>query len=161
MKEKKNSNKNIAKIIFHDTNKIRNKKRIQLLRYDRGLSYLCRRHSRRMARRDRIWHGNNVHLAGGFIDKEKGSLLHRFILWLFGPGYRGFSGENCAMMYRGRVKGFKKKIVTDKDIALALQKSWMNSPSHRANMLNSNFRKMGVGIYRKKNRFYATTLFYG
>ena len=157
----KNINKNISKIIFHNTNSIRRKHKLTTLKYDRGLSYLCRKHSRRMAKSGKIWHGNNVHIAEGFINKEKGPLWRRFILWIIGHGYRGTSGENCAMMYRGRVKGFKKKIVTDKDIALAFNKSWMNSSGHRANILNYEFKKMGVGIYRRKNQFYATTLFYG
>ena len=29
--------------------------------------------------------------------------------------------------------------------------SWMNSPGHRANILNSNFTEIGVGIFRNKN----------
>jgi uncharacterized protein YkwD len=160
---KKNNSKNIAKIIFKNTNSIRRKKKLPYFKYDRGLSYLCRKHSRKMAKKGKIWHGNNVHIAKGFIDtdKRKRSICNRFLYWLLGPGYRGISGENCAIMYKGRVKGFNRKITTDKDIAFALNKIWMNSPGHRANILNRDFKKIGVGIHRRKNQFYATTLFYG
>jgi accessory gene regulator protein AgrB len=73
----------------------------------------------------------------------------------------GISGENCAMIFKGRVKGFKKKILTDGDIAMALQKMWLKSLGHRNNILNSDFQKIGVSIYRRGNQFFATTLFYG
>lgn len=36
---------------------------------------------------------------------------------------------------------------------------WMNSPGHRANILNANFTEMGVGIYRGNNCLYWVQLF--
>ena len=36
-----------------------------------GLSYLCKKHSRQMARRGKIWHGKNVFKAGKFVKKNK------------------------------------------------------------------------------------------
>ena len=158
---KKNNNRNISKIIFHNTNTIRKKHRYNQLRYDKELSYLCRKHSKKMAKKEKIWHGKNVFLAKSFIDEGKKSLLTRFFLWVIGSGYSGISGENCAMMYKGNVKGFKHSISTDKDIALAFNHIWMNSPGHKANILDKEFKKIGVGIYRRSINFYATTLFYG
>ena len=35
--------------------------------------------------------------------------------------------------------------------------AWMNSKTHRENILNSNFREIGIGIYRKGNNSYAYT----
>ena len=73
----------------------------------------------------------------------------------------GTSGENCAMMPKGHVRGHKKIISSDKDIALALHKNWMRSSGHRANILNRTFKRIGIGIWRKGNKFYATQVFYG
>ena len=108
-----------------------------------------------MAKAKKIWHGKGVHLA-------KNSLIHNslwhFIKSLF---YKGYSGENVGLMFKGRVKGFKHKIKTSKDIALAQYKSWMKSPGHKANILNSNFSLIGVGVAKNKNGYYSTQLFFG
>ncbi|MBL4932472.1 CAP domain-containing protein [Clostridium paridis] len=37
---------------------------------------------------------------------------------------------------------------------------WMNSPGHRANILNSAFKEIGIGIYYSNGRYYATQMFY-
>ena len=158
----KNNPRNISKIIFHNTNNIRKKHGCITFRYDKGLSYLCRKHSKKMAKKERIWHGNNIFLTKDYITDDKISLLDHFLLWLFGGEFAGISGENCAMMSKGNVKkGFTHRISTDKDIAIALNQSWMNSPGHKANILNKEFKKIGTGVYRRKNNFYATALFYG
>lgn len=36
---------------------------------------------------------------------------------------------------------------------------WMNSPGHRANILNSSFGKIGIGVYQSKGVIYWTQLF--
>ncbi len=39
---------------------------------------------------------------------------------------------------------------------------WMNSPGHRANILNGNFKQTGIGVYRdSKGIYYWTQLFIG
>lgn len=38
--------------------------------------------------------------------------------------------------------------------------NWMNSPGHRANILSSNFKSIGVGVYNSGNRVYATQEFF-
>ncbi len=48
-----------------------------------------------------------------------------------GVSYRG-AGENIAMGQRS---------------AQSVMEAWMNSEGHRANILNSNFKKIGVGFY--------------
>lgn len=40
----------------------------------------------------------------------------------------------------------------------AVMKSWMNSPGHRANILNANYNQIGVGA-AKSNRIYWTQMF--
>jgi len=36
---------------------------------------------------------------------------------------------------------------------------WMNSPGHRANILSSNFGKVGIGVYQSNGVYYWTQLF--
>lgn len=61
----------------------------------------------------------------------------------FGIKY-GQAGENIA-------KGYN-----DAD---SVVKGWMNSPGHRANILNSNFKKIGVGYINKNGTTYWTQMF--
>lgn len=60
-----------------------------------------------------------------------------------GITYRGY-GENIAWG-----QSTPEEVVT----------AWMNSQGHRANILNKNFTKIGVGYYVKNNTAYWTQLF--
>lgn len=152
----RNSCRHIEKLIFRYVNRSRTKRKISRLKFDSGLRFLARRHSKKMSKRGRIWHGGNVHKAHkhikrGFIEELLGFFL----------GGRGMSGENVAMMYKGRVRGRRGKVSSDKDIARSLHHIWMRSHGHKSNILNSNFTRLGVGLKRRGKRFYATQLFYG
>ena len=61
----------------------------------------------------------------------------------FGVNYR-YAGENIAMGYR---------------TAKSVVEGWMSSPGHRANILNANFTKIGVGYVADGN--YYTQMFIG
>lgn len=54
-------------------------------------------------------------------------------------------------------------LMADKEIATAenMMNSWMNSESHRANILLEDFTEMAVGIYEKDDIVYATQIFLG
>lgn len=52
-----------------------------------------------------------------------------------------------------------ENIAKGQKTAQAVMNSWMNSQGHRANILNKNFTKMGVGMYEKNNSIYWTQLF--
>ncbi len=42
----------------------------------------------------------------------------------------------------------------------AVVEGWMNSPGHRANIMNANFHKIGIGVYKdSKGTVYCTQLF--
>lgn len=43
----------------------------------------------------------------------------------------------------------------------AVVNAWMNSPGHRANILNSKFTMIGVGCYKSGNAYYWTQIFAG
>jgi uncharacterized protein YkwD len=42
-----------------------------------------------------------------------------------------------------------------------LQRMFMNSPSHRANILNRRFRHVAVGTVRRDGTLWVTVFFYG
>ena len=54
-------------------------------------------------------------------------------------------------------------IKADKEIATAqnLMNSWMNSKSHRDNILLKDFTEMAIGVYEKDEIVYATQIFLG
>lgn len=54
------------------------------------------------------------------------------------------AGENIALGYPS---------------AEAVTEGWMNSPGHRANILNGDFNSVGVGVYEHGGRLYWTQLF--
>lgn len=147
--------KKVEALIYKLVNSSRKKHKLSSFKRNKGLDIVARKHSFKMARVHKIWHGDGVYLAksnikyNGFFD---------FILSLFS---NGTSGENVALMPLGNVIGIKGKIRTSKDVAFHLHNSWMKSPGHRQNILNSNFDKIGIGVCYKNHKFYATELFYG
>lgn len=43
----------------------------------------------------------------------------------------------------------------------AVMNGWMNSPGHRANILKSNFKEIGIGAYYQNGKYYWVQLFIG
>ncbi len=125
-----------------------------------------------MAKQKHMHHGENVFIAREYINEQsspkKMSFFERIIFALARllsftdiTKYQGISGENVAIMFKGKVIGFRREIISDKDIAKALHIVWMKSPGHRANILNYNFKLLGIGIKRRGKAFYATEVFFG
>ena len=52
-----------------------------------------------------------------------------------------------------------ENIAKGQKTARAVMNSWMNSSGHRANILNRNFKELGVGYYKKDGATYWTQLF--
>ena len=52
-----------------------------------------------------------------------------------------------------------ENIAKGQTTAQSVMKSWMNSPGHRANILSSNFGKIGVGYVNKNGTTYWTQMF--
>jgi uncharacterized protein YkwD len=42
-----------------------------------------------------------------------------------------------------------------------IARMWMRSAPHRANVLNSHYRRSGVGVVRSGGRYWVTMMFYG
>lgn len=69
--------------------------------------------------------------------------------WIKEAGYRfKYAGENLAVLF---------------DSANDIEKAWLNSPSHRENILNSKFTEIGVGIatgtYKGVETHYVVEIF--
>ena len=45
-------------------------------------------------------------------------------------------------------------------LAQQFMSNWMNSSGHRANILSNNFSSIGIGVYRYRDKVYATQEFY-
>ena len=126
----------VEKYNFEELNNERQKHGLNQLIFDNSYADLSRNHSRTMSNSAKIFHGDNVNRTHG-----------------------SFSGENCALMFRGRIRGFKHEIKTERDVARALHRQWMNSSGHRENILNSGYNYVGIGVHTKGHSYYATQLF--
>jgi uncharacterized protein YkwD len=95
------------------------------LRLNKRLSRAARRHARDMARRNYFSHDT---LGGGsFLDRiRRTGYLRGAHSWIV--------GENLAW----GSKGYSRPQV--------IMRMWMNSPGHRANILNASFREIGIGL---------------
>jgi uncharacterized protein YkwD len=104
---------------------------LRKLRLNGRLSKAAARHARDMARRHYFSH---VSLSGAsFLQRIKRTgYLRRARSWS--------AGENIAWGSGG--------FATPRSIVQA----WMNSPGHRANILNGRFREIGLGVARRAPR---------
>jgi uncharacterized protein YkwD len=98
---------------------------LRALKLNKQLSTAARRHARDMVRRDYFGHDS---LGGGtFVDRILRSGYLR--------GTRSWTvGENIAWG------------TYDHSVPRVITRMWMGSPGHRANILNSSFRDVGIGV---------------
>jgi uncharacterized protein YkwD len=103
----------------------RERRGLRPLRLNRRLAKAARRHSRAMARRHFFSHDS---LNGAsFLDRiRRTGYLHGARSWTVGENIAWGSGS----------------LATPRSIGRA----WMHSPGHRANILSSAFRSIGIGI---------------
>ncbi len=69
------------------------------------------------------------------------------------------SGAKCFTVIKYDYSWAGENIAMGFDTAEDVMTGWMNSPGHRANILNANFSEMGVGIFRGNNCVYWVQLF--
>ncbi len=107
------------------------------LKHAPALVQPARRHSREMLELKYFSHTSPVREHAEFTDR----------LRLAGVKDYGVAGENLAMRSR------------TPDLAAMLVQMWMDSPGHRANILEPRFRYLGVGVHGDDRVVYATQLF--
>ena len=98
---------------------------LRRLKLNRRLARAARKHARDMARRNYFSHDT---LGGGsFVDRiRREGYLRGAHTW--------YVGENLAWGTRGSSR------------PRVIMRMWMNSPGHRANILNGSFREIGIGV---------------
>ncbi len=71
-----------------------------------------------------------------------------------GSGFQTVLGE-----YNVSYRAAGENIAYGQKTPQAVVTGWMNSPGHRANILNANFNKLGVGVYQSNGTIYWTQEF--
>ena len=129
---------NIESIILQRVNEERAKEGLTALTYSSTMRKYARIKSMDMGDR------------GYFEHRDPEGRLMSDIIKQDGITYKAW-GENIA--YIGGM--------TDETaIAERFMNNWMNSSSHRANILCDRFSEIGIGVYKIGNRFYATQEFF-
>lgn len=149
------TSKLLAHLIISKTNAIRTDQgNTNPLQCDRGLNKIAADHSAELARRETLTH----------VGRNGNTPLERVRLYY--PGFHGLVAENVA--YRTiRVDRSQKELLWTPDPSTRIRLAdwfiniWANSPTHRANMLDTKVTHIGVGIARKGSRLYVTQLFAG
>lgn len=125
------------------------------MRYDAGLARVARYHSDDMARAGAIFH-----------TAPDGETL-RDRLSRFGADCR-VAGENVAYTYAFvpvRTADGARTYDSEREVARGLVAQWMNSSSHRENLLRPSFDREGVGVWVAEAdgeyRLYATQVLCG
>jgi uncharacterized protein YkwD len=115
----------IVRATLCELNRTRAHHGLHRLRFNKRLSRAARRHARDMARRNYFSHDT---LGGGsFLDRiRRTGYLRGAHSWIV--------GENLAWGSRGYSR------------PQVIMRMWMNSPGHRANILNGSFREIGIGV---------------
>ncbi len=137
---KASSNEVLEKLVLRFTNEERRRRGLQPLKFSPALRYVARKHSANMCQSGVFQHEDSQFPQGWETFDER---LGRVGL--------ASGGENIA--YR--------TLQRDPRLwAREAVKGWMNSTSHRRNILDPRFRFMGVGIRPCKNGLgYATQVF--
>jgi uncharacterized protein YkwD len=115
-------------------NQVRQKNGLQPLKNNEKLAQVARNYSRQMAQKNFFSHTG----ADGSTLPDR-VRAGRISYWMVGENL--FTSENVPQPVPAAIKG------------------WMNSPGHRENILRSEFRETGVGVWRVKNKYYITQLF--
>ena len=115
----------IVRATLCELNRTRAHQGLHRLRLNKRLSRAARRHARDMARRNYFSHDT---LGGGsFLDRiRRTGHLRDAHSWIVGENLAWGSRTFC----RPQV----------------IMRMWMNSPGHRANILNGTFREIGIGV---------------
>lgn len=129
---------NIESIILQRVNEERSKEGLTALTYSSTMRKYARIKSMDMGDR------------GYFEHRDPEGRLMSDIIKKDGITYKAW-GENIA--YIGGM-------TDEAAIAERFVNNWMNSSSHRANILCDRFSEIGIGVYKIGNRFYATQEFF-
>lgn len=115
-------------------NTIRQQQGLSPLRHHEPLAQVARNYSRRMAEQRFFAHKSPQ--GDTMVERVRSAGIVYFML-----GENLFTSTNIAQPVPAAISG------------------WMHSPGHRANILRSEYRDTGVGIWQRGNTYYVTQLF--
>lgn len=144
----------IENAIFTYTNAERNKLGLKPLILDTALSNIAREHSKDMAQNGYFSHTNALGEGPTERAKRVSYPLHKD---LGGGWYSEGIAENIGKMPTGNVVGIGFVGDDADSIAKAQVKSWMDSPGHRANILDTTYDRIGIGTYYDGTLYYLST----
>ena len=130
----------VEQLIFEKVNQEREKVGLSPLENNQMMSQYARTKSQDMGDRNYFAHEN-----------PEGDLMSAF-MHQDGVIYQAW-GENIA--YIGGDMNESLEV-----LAQQFMSNWMNSSGHRANILSNNFSSIGIGVYRCRDKVYATQEFY-
>lgn len=137
----------IEQIIFERTNQLRSTS----LNWSNGLVDLARNHSQDMIIRHFFEHTNPD--GDGPTERAKKAGIDTEIQ-RGGYTYIGI-GENISETPTGDVIGCGN-VYTEEQIANCAMEGWINSPGHHANLVNTDYTEIGVGVASDGSTYYLT-----
>ena len=147
----------VENAILKYTNEVRKNNGLSELKQDDNLGRIAREHSDDMVKNDYFDH---VNLNGedpsdrakrtGFTKRKQSG----------GGWYSEGIAENIGKMPTGNVVGVGYVLNNADSIAKAHVNSWMESPGHRANILNKQYTNLGVGVSYDGLYYVATQNFW-
>ena len=129
----------VSRLIWNASNAERSRRRLRLLERHVGLDRVAASHSRDMALRGYFDHCN----------PDGNNAFNRVELGCPGLAAEGV-GENIAQLTMDGNASW---------IATQLMGLWMDSPGHQANILDSSWTHLGVGLWRRSSCVWATQVF--
>lgn len=163
--------KEIEQLIFEHANRERKQSLLFPLQFNAILHNLARNHCRRMSRKEQIMHSKKLKV---FIKNPIEATLARILIilgfviaWVllgiglllkkFGRrGYIGKVKENVGVV---KLNGLKKHHY--KKIARKLYEELTFKKTYLQHLLDPELVLIGIGVKKRKNKYYATMIFYG
>lgn len=145
-------------LILVHTNKERAKGGLELVQWSGGLALVARDHSQDMIKRDFFVHVN----PDGQDPSERFETTYGYAPQkALGPtGYIVGVGENLGKITFPTEVGGCGEVRDSKSAAACQVKSWMESPAHRANILDEKYTHLGVGAALSDETYYITQVFW-
>jgi len=140
--------------IFKYTNEERIAQGVSPLKIDNKLSDIARMHSEDMVTNNFFDH---INLKGEDSTARAQRVGYNVTKPLGGESYQIGIGENIGQMPTGNVEGMGYISNNSDSIARAQVDSWMNSPGHRANILDPQYNVIGVGVAYDGHLYYIST----